>query len=61
MQNFRGRDFWSSTPASQRKNYVVYPVDAYRYEYKTYTSNYIRCVRCLDEGDNTETGPQIAE
>ncbi len=57
---FRGRDFWSSTPGVRGKYYVVYPADAYRYEHKTKRSNYIRCVRCLDEGD-TETGPAIIE
>lgn len=45
---FRGPDFWTSTPASKRRYYVVYPADAYRYEQKTRRSNYIRCVRCLD-------------
>lgn len=55
---FRGRDFWTSTPASKGKNFVVYPVDAYRYEHKTNRSNYIRCVRCLREGD-TEYGPKM--
>lgn len=53
---FRGRDFWSSTPASKGRNYVVYPVDAYRFAHQTRRSNYIRCVRCLVKGD-TETGP----
>ncbi|RRS32161.1 MAG: hypothetical protein P794_01935 [Epsilonproteobacteria bacterium (ex Lamellibrachia satsuma)] len=53
---FRGRDFWTSTPASKGKNYVIYPVDAYRYEHHISRSNYIRCVRCLHEGD-TPTGP----
>ncbi len=57
---FRGRDFWTSTPASKGKYYVVYPVDAYRYEHKAKRSNYIRCVRCLNPGD-TETGPAIIE
>ena len=57
---FRGRDFWTSTPASRGKYYVIYPADAYRYEHKTKRSNYIRCVRCMDEGD-TETGPAIIE
>ncbi len=49
---FRGRDFWTSTPASSGKYYVVYPADAYRYEHKTKRSNYIRCVRCLNEGES---------
>jgi len=57
---FRSRDFWTSTPASKGKYYVIYPVDAYRYEHKTKRSNYIRCVRCLNEGD-TEAGPQIVK
>jgi len=48
---YRGRDFWSSTPASTGKYYVVYPADAYRYEHKTKRSNYIRCVRCWNEGE----------
>ncbi len=57
---FRGRDFWTSTPASIGKYYVVYPADAYRYEHKVRRSNYIRCVRCLQDGD-TETGPAAVE
>ena len=57
---FKGRDFWSSTPASTGKYYVVYPADAYRYEHKIKRSNYIRCVRCLNKGD-TENGPAIEE
>ena len=48
---FRGEDFWSSTPGVKGKYYVVYPADAYRYEHKSKRSNYIRCVRCLDEGE----------
>ena len=48
---FRGRDFWTSTPASKGKYYVVYPADAYQYEHKVRRSNYIRCVRCFEEGD----------
>lgn len=44
--NFRDSDFWTSTPAKTGKYYAVYPVDAYRYERKTTSSNYIRCVRC---------------
>ncbi len=42
---FRGSDFWSSTPASSKKAFVVYPVDAYRYERKVTQSYFIRCVR----------------
>ena len=52
----RTRDFWSSTPAAKGRQYVVYPVDAYRFSHQTRRSNYIRCVRCLHKGD-TETGP----
>ncbi|MDM5272425.1 DUF1566 domain-containing protein [Sulfurovum sp. zt1-1] len=47
--NFRGEDFWTSTPAEMGKYYVVYPADAYRYEKKANESNYIRCVRCIKE------------
>ncbi len=49
---FRGRDFWTSTPSVKGKYFVVYPVDAYRYEHKTKRSNYIRCVRCINEGES---------
>ncbi len=49
FNHFRGRDFWTSTPASKGKYYVVYPADAYRYEHKIKRSNYIRCVRCMPE------------
>jgi hypothetical protein len=44
--NSRGFDFWTSTPSKAGKYYVVYAVDAYRYERKGTESNYIRCVRC---------------
>jgi len=44
--NFRGSDFWTSTPAATGKYYVVFTADAYRYERKVAESNYIRCVRC---------------
>jgi hypothetical protein len=44
--NFRAADFWTSTPAKTGNYYVVYPVDAYRYERKMARSSYIRCVRC---------------
>jgi len=44
--NFRGSDFWTSTPAVTGKYFVVYPADAYRYERKVAESNYVRCVRC---------------
>jgi len=42
-------NFWSSTPASNGKNYAIYATDGNRYEKKTTTSEYIRCVRCLND------------
>ena len=44
--NFRGDDFWSSTPATDTRYYVVYAADAYPYKRYKKESNYIRCVRC---------------
>ena len=44
---FRGNDFWTSTPTTGSKYYVVYPADAYPYKRYKKESNYIRCVRCL--------------
>ena len=43
---FRGDDFWSSTPATENRYYVVYPADAYQYKRPKKESAYIRCVRC---------------
>ncbi len=40
------KDFWTSTPTSKGKYYVVYPADAYRYKRNKRETNYIRCVRC---------------
>lgn len=57
---FRGTDFWTSTPGSKGRHYVVFPADAYIYERKSSRTNYIRCVRCLHEGD-TETGPELVK
>lgn len=54
----RGSDFWSSTPATENRYYVVFTADAIRYARKSGESNYIRCVRCLSEGyifSGTET------
>jgi len=45
--NFRDNDFWTSTPATSGRYYVVFPADAYRYKRDTRESNYIRCVRCM--------------
>lgn len=42
----RTNDFWTSTPATENRYYVVYPVDAYQYKRKKKESNYVRCVRC---------------
>ncbi|MCB4747858.1 MAG: DUF1566 domain-containing protein [Sulfurovum sp.] len=42
---FRSKDFWTSTPTTAGKHYVVYPADAYRYKRSKKQSNYIRCVR----------------
>jgi hypothetical protein len=50
--NFRGSDFWTSTPAETGKYFVVFSADAYRYERKSTQSNYIRCVRCMKEDKN---------
>ncbi len=57
---FRGPDFWTSTPESKGRYYVVYPSDAYVYKQKKSRTNYIRCVRCLKEGD-TPTGPEVVK
>lgn len=43
---YRGEDFWTSTPTTKNKYYVIYPVDAYRYKRDKNKSHYIRCVRC---------------
>jgi hypothetical protein len=45
----RSNDFWSSTPATDVRYYVVYPADAYQRKRYKRESNYIRCVRCLGE------------
>jgi hypothetical protein len=46
---FRDKDFWTSTPATEGKYYVVYPADAYQYKRFKSQSNFIRCVRCTGE------------
>lgn len=46
----RGSDFWSSTPTTENRYYVVYTADAMQYPRKSSESNYIRCVRCLGKG-----------
>jgi len=44
--NFRDKDFWTATPTTEGKYYVVYPADAYKYKRSGRESNFIRCVRC---------------
>ena len=46
---FRDKDFWTSTPTTEGKYYVVYPADAYIYKRSKKESNFIRCVRCTGE------------
>jgi hypothetical protein len=46
---FRDKDFWTSTPTTEGRYYVVYPADAYLYKRSKRESNYIRCVRCMGE------------
>jgi len=43
----RDNDFWSSTPTTDIRYYVVFPADAYPYKRYKRESNYIRCVRCM--------------
>jgi len=38
-------DFWSSTPTTRDRYYVVFPMDAIRYARSARQSNFIRCVR----------------
>ena len=54
----RGSDFWTSTPTTENRYYVIYAADAMQYKRKPSESNYIRCVRCLEDGyifSGTET------
>ncbi len=46
---FRDKDFWSSTPTTEGKYYVVYPADAYIYKRRPSETNFIRCVRCIGD------------
>ncbi|GIT99355.1 DUF1566 domain-containing protein [Sulfurovum sp. TSL1] len=46
----RASDFWSTTPTTENRYYVVFTADAMQYARKPSESNYIRCVRCLGEG-----------
>jgi len=45
----RGSDFWTSTPTTENRYYVVYSADAMQYKRNPSETNYIRCVRCLEE------------
>ena len=49
FEHFRDKDFWSSTPTTAGKYYVVYPADAYIFKRNRSQSNFIRCVRCAAE------------
>ena len=44
--HFRDKDFWTSTPTTENKYYVVYPFDAYIYKRYRSETNFVRCVRC---------------
>jgi len=55
---FRGNDFWSSTPTSENRYYVVFPADAYQYKRKKREANYIRCVRCIST-ESVTSGSRI--
>ena len=46
---YRDNDFWSSTPTTDVRYYVVFPADAYQYKRYKKESNYIRCVRCMSK------------
>jgi formylglycine-generating enzyme required for sulfatase activity len=46
---FRDKDFWTSTPTTEGRYYVIYPADAYPYKRQKKESNFIRCVRCTGE------------
>ena len=50
FEYYRDKDFWSSTPTTEGRYYVVYPADAYIYKRYKNESNFVRCVRCI--GDN---------
>ncbi|TNF43585.1 MAG: DUF1566 domain-containing protein [Epsilonproteobacteria bacterium] len=47
---YRGSDFWTATPTTENRYYVIYTADAMQYPRKPSQSNYIRCVRCLGDG-----------
>lgn len=55
----KGNDYWSSTPATEGKYYVVYPADAIRYARSTTESNYIRCVRCTDKTERRKASKPL--
>ena len=41
--------FWTDTPTTENRYYVVFPTDAQQYKRDPKQSNYARCVRCLIE------------
>jgi hypothetical protein len=48
---YRGNDFWSSTPTTENRYYVIFPADAYQYKRYQKETNYIRCVRCIRKSE----------
>jgi len=48
---YRDNDFWTSTPATDVRYYVVFPADAYQYKRYKKETNYIRCVRCISASE----------
>ena len=46
---YRGSDYWTSTPTTENQYYVVFTADAMQYKRNPSESNYIRCVRCIEE------------
>jgi hypothetical protein len=45
FSNTRDNDFWSSSPATRDRYYIVFPSDSMRYARSPRQSNFIRCVR----------------
>ncbi|MDQ1324971.1 MAG: hypothetical protein QG564_94 [Campylobacterota bacterium] len=55
----RDNDFWTSTPTEGYRYYAVFPADAYQYARLANQSNYIRCVRCIDENEEASNSEFI--
>ncbi len=51
---YRDNDFWTSTPATDVRYYVIYSADAYQYKRNKSESNYVRCVRCISRAEQRE-------